>query len=1587
MLNSRQVTDNILAAIETIAEKTIENVSYDKTVLGTIFRCKDASIGYYLVQYQDSIIEAYAADASVSYSRGTSVYVQIPQGNMKNRKTILGTTSQLGTDYISQIIQNEKVFDTSNNLIDTDLNIIGLSENWEGSLLLYDVNSENNKLKLDENIQGYLKNSSYLKMQADVQTNIPLEKRRKGQYGIKVTIKSINEATGELGYLEYYFSSDHFIGDPYNYSSYINQKIQSKMDGTLFEQIQSIEAYVKGFPGASADIDAAAQPHIFIKNFSLTGGVELTDSEKNGVGIIFKAPYGYIYNENSSSEDKRSFEAQVRVNLQTVDQEKQDVKIYWFQQDLSVGYDDDYYLQEGGLGWKCMNSGSKGNFLPSKILNIKKSQNPQRENKYKCVAVYAAQKYEKEFIVYNYGIEFSVSIESSEGTQFSYSVGHPNLTCNIVKKNGEINKNEEFRYTWYVNDNQNKTTFLKEEEIDENRYADWISDLKKKVDKESKVYWSTKYQKDEKYLGKYPNSYPNYNDKDTNQIVKNKLEAANKVYKAKQRLHGNILYNVDLHKVIDKSTFVCMVQQTQDAEKNKLKTPIKIGTASITLYNRKSAQNGYSLIINNGNQTFLYDENGLSLEGDSLESPYKISDLSYTLLYDGKAIEEKDLKFAQAEWRLPVGNSMLEFTKNDKKLDGTGYISERSGGTNFPVNFNISKKYSADKTNNEIVLVLNYKQLSLVAKTNFTFTKQGGNGTNGTTCQIKIEEVENESNLYEPYFNLAVGQQNNLSKAFKVSAWENGNKIDDSNLLNNSLKNIRWSFVNNDNHGSLFSISGPLTSRNAQIKYNKVLSSDEVGNVIGNILKVETTINGLKYYATKSIITVYNYFPNKYNIKVKKGSGFREVLYSSDGINPSYNERTPFEINVYKNINNTEEDVTNKTGQGLSYTWSVVSNYLMLTESANNTCRVTPVNTYNGKNCSSAAVKVEVRKKEKKEDKEIEITIGIVHIPIQFIVNRYSNAALNDWDGMAVKTQEGYILSPQVGAGKKDTDNSFTGIVIGVEQTNNKDKVGLLGYSKGEQSIFLDAETGNATFGTSGAAQIQIATTGDSTIQSGDYPYKKTTDTPLKKDKTYYEWDNKNKKYVEVKNPNSDDLKNGIYYEKGGGMKIKFSSTNTDGSGQGPYIKFGSGYFSVDSDGSIHAKGNGDIAGWIIDNNKIYKGTTGMSSQNITVKDIDPSKSKPQQNSTVAFYAGQTKQTGDTANSPNFYVTHDGYLFSKSGQIAGWNITKDKLSKGEVEINSNPGDEEKKDNVAFKCGNKFYVRHNGFLHSVSGNIGGWTIEPNRLSNGNVGMGTKKGKIGKTDITKVFWSGDKNGDKFYVTSNGFLYSDDGQLGNWVFGSHGLIGSSETLTKEQKDALSFKDTGKEKTVYVGSDGIYLGNNFSVTEDGTVRAESGKIGGCDISSSSISSTGWSIDSNGKASFSDVTIGGASVTGAMEVAEKGKISGGGASLGHGGFSSPGISTNSENSSLGKGCLVDASQVKVGNETLEKYIKGLSKAVVTDTLYAKDADIGWIWVGGLHIGDDKRDLGAFMSHVDSAISDIEGRLSKLENSSSTPTA
>ncbi|MBR4261651.1 MAG: hypothetical protein IKQ33_06880 [Clostridia bacterium] len=53
----------------------------------------------------------------------------------------------------------------------------------------------------------------------------------------------------------------------------------------------------------------------------------------------------------------------------------------------------------------------------------------------------------------------------------------------------------------------------------------------------------------------------------------------------------------------------------------------------------QTPSDGYLLVINHGEQVFLYDEQGMSLHSAAIDEPYEIFDLTYTLYYNGRAIE------------------------------------------------------------------------------------------------------------------------------------------------------------------------------------------------------------------------------------------------------------------------------------------------------------------------------------------------------------------------------------------------------------------------------------------------------------------------------------------------------------------------------------------------------------------------------------------------------------------------------------------------------------------------------------------------------------------------------------------------------------------------------------------------------------------------------------------------------------------------------------------------------------------------------------------------------------------------------------
>ena len=71
--------------------------------------------------------------------------------------------------------------------------------------------------------------------------------------------------------------------------------------------------------------------------------------------------------------------------------------------------------------------------------------------------------------------------------------------------------------------------------------------------------------------------------------------------------------------------------------------------------------------------------------------------------------------------------------------------------------------------------------------------------------------------------------------------------------------------------------------------------------------------------------------------------------------------------------------------------------------------------------------------------------------------NRYPSAMLNQWDGSldVGKQDPGTILAPRLVAGKKNGDNTFSGVVLGDwTPTNSSSELtagtGLFGYSAGE---------------------------------------------------------------------------------------------------------------------------------------------------------------------------------------------------------------------------------------------------------------------------------------------------------------------------------------------------------------------------------------------------------------------------------------------------------------------------------------------------------------------------------------------------------
>lgn len=420
-----------------------------------------------------------------------------------------------------------------------------------------------------------------------------------------------------------------------------------------------------------------------------------------------------------------------------------------------------------------------------------------------------------------------------------------------------------------------------------------------------------------------------------------------------------------------------------------------------------------------------------------------------TFLYD----EAGDITLATAE-----AERQLSFNlswKNDKasqySVEWTVPNPDETMLTDFLFNedktilyYKLRPKYSAERTNNTVSLLVKLNDgREFEVKKEFVFLKQGNPGTNGTTFTTKITSDKEY---------LISGATPVTSMRLTAVAYKDGE-------LATSLGykvTTTWSIP------SLYKKFAQIVvnSTTGQVNTNEFFGNY---NYYSNIVKATTTIT-----KGNENIRIYNYYPVKilkYGAsqyrELKILSQVKEVLYSSDGYNPNYASTTPFKVNM----------------EGIE--WEVLGNKkATLNTSEEGTFLQMPKMYLSSDGALAVAAKSG--------------TANWIICPIVVTLNTYGLDWINSWDGLTVDVNEnaGTILAPMIGAGEKNNDNTFTGVVMGIhslaeEGDFNGTRNGLIGYLKGQASFgFLSDGTGFIGLADKG----RILFDGDGgTITSGNY--------------------------------------------------------------------------------------------------------------------------------------------------------------------------------------------------------------------------------------------------------------------------------------------------------------------------------------------------------------------------------------------------------------------------------------------------------------------------------------------------------------------
>lgn len=751
-------------------------------------------------------------------------------------------------------------------------------------------------------------------------------------------------------------------------------------------------------------------------------------------------------------------------------------------------------------------------------------------------------------------------------------------------------------------------------------------------------------------------------------------------------------------------TFYCMVYNSAGEF---------IGTLEHTIVNSESEDDVTISYI--GEDSFRYDANGdISIEDAEKERTLQVNlawkegfGTSYFVSWLMKDANNKEYEIPTSkELAYSPDNSMLENIWVDKY--------------NI-LHYNIKQKYRVNFSNNTVIV-----KIRTITESIYLFNKEilclkdGDQGTNGTTYITAIRPCNSDG-----------VKLSGLQPLRYNNGWTNDIRVrcyvyKDGELINGNSK---------------YSITYKWQGTNVTVE-NKEVVTDSVDRVLVRgipTISADTPSAQLAFYVRvqvtikdgNSSVDIYASYP----LDVIVGSTLASAIdidtipsyikYNSSGLTPSFYSN---DINFYYNDVAYNDNIT-----------SLNTNILT-------------IKTDNGKKYlepASSFIFENIKDNDQSNIGVLNLAIPnsndrLIH-PIIMYLDTYGNEAINGWDGTALDTGDGeYVFAPQVGAGTKDSQNRFTGVVMGKD--SGQDKVGLYGYQEGVNTFGL-MEDGTAFFGaSSGGGRIKI-------------------------------------------NGKSGSIKGGGGGNNSTGMTINFADLNPGNNTTA--IKIGGGVFEVTYNGTLKATSatiegqifaqSGKIGctsrnsndGWTIEKNKLYSGSGATRVELNSDKDEE-----------FAIWAGATSST--SAKDSYFAVSKKGSLYAKEGNIGGWTLKSKSLSSNNNKIGmassgsyvfwsgantGKPGDTPDFSN----SGTYFYVTNGGKLSCKNAEVRG-NITADRLECDN-------GEIGGWTIS----SSSLRGGSTYLYSSGRIVCNDlncngGNIGGWTIGEDSISASGTILQSD-------------------------------------------------------------------------------------------------------------------------------------------------------------------------------------------------------------